>query len=412
MKKVNFRLPAYLLVAMTVIGFALLCASNSWQMNIVYVGLGFLGLFVLIYSILVLCNMGDKFLVLIAFMLMTIGVIMLCRLDIVMGAKQILWIGLGGIVFFLTYLVFYAIRFWNRMWLFYALGGICLFVTTLVFGETVNGSRNWIDLGPLSFQPSEVTKILYIMFLACKYSGSWTKPFLKASPRLVTAIVTYTYILFMVLQRDWGTILVVFLIYIFMIYVYEEDKRFLLFNIFAAAVVAVFGYLFLYHIQVRVDVWLNPWKDVSNKGYQIAQSLFAIASGGYFGRGLGNGSPSYIPEVHTDFIFSAICEEMGVFGGAAIIILYFLFAYRCFKITLNTQNLYNKAVGLGLTLMFSIQTFIIIGGVIKFIPLTGITMPFVSYGGTSIVVSFASLGIMQAISALEARKGGADKDDQ
>ena len=412
MKKVNFRLPAYLLVAMTVIGFALLCASNSWQMNIVYVGLGFLGLFVLIYSILVLCNMGDKFLVLIAFMLMTIGVIMLCRLDIVMGAKQILWIGLGGIVFFLTYLVFYAIRFWNRMWLFYALGGICLFVTTLVFGETVNGSRNWIDLGPLSFQPSEVTKILYIMFLACKYSGSWTKPFLKASPRLVTAIVTYTYILFMVLQRDWGTILVVFLIYIFMIYVYEEDKRFLLFNIFAAAVVAVFGYLFLYHIQVRVDVWINPWKDVSNKGYQIAQSLFAIASGGYFGRGLGNGSPSYIPEVHTDFIFSAICEEMGVFGGAAIIILYFLFAYRCFKITLNTQNLYNKAVGLGLTLMFSIQTFIIIGGVIKFIPLTGITMPFVSYGGTSIVVSFASLGIMQAISALEARKGGADKDDQ
>ncbi len=412
MKKVNFRLPAYLLVAMTVIGFALLCASNSWQMNIVYVGLGFLGLFVLIYSILVLCNMGDKFLVLIAFMLMTIGVIMLCRLDIVMGAKQILWIGLGGIVFFLTYLIFYVIRFWNRMWLFYALGGICLFVTTLVFGETVNGSRNWIDLGPLSFQPSEATKILYIMFLACKYSGSWTKPFLKASPRLLTAIVTYTYILFMVLQRDWGTILVVFLIYIFMIYVYEEDKRFLLFNVFAAAVVAVFGYLFLYHIQVRVDVWLNPWKDVSNKGYQIAQSLFAIASGGYFGRGLGNGSPSYIPEVHTDFIFSAICEEMGVFGGAAIIILYFLFAYRCFKITLNTQNLYNKAVGLGLTLMFSIQTFIIIGGVIKFIPLTGITMPFVSYGGTSIVVSFASLGIMQAISALEARKGGADKDDQ
>ncbi len=411
MKKVNFRLPAYLLVAMVLIGFTLLCASNNWQMNVVYVGLGFLGLFVLIYSILVLCNMGDKFLVLIAFMLMTVGVIMLCRLDIVMGAKQILWIGLGGFVFFFTYLIFYVIRFWNRMWLLYALVGIGLFVTTLIFGETVNGSRNWIDLGPLSFQPSEVTKILYIMFLACKYSGSWTKPFLKASPRLVTAIVTYIYIMFMVLQRDWGTILVVFLIYIFMIYVYEEDKRFLLFNIFAAAVVAIFGYLFLYHIQVRVDVWLNPWKDVSNKGYQIAQSLFAIASGGYFGRGLGNGSPSYIPEVHTDFIFSAICEEMGTFGGAAIIILYFLFAYRCFKITINTQNLYNKAVGLGLTLMFSIQTFIIIGGVIKFIPLTGITMPFVSYGGTSIVVSFASLGIMQAISALEARKGGAGEDD-
>ena len=121
---------------------------------------------------------------------------------------------------------------------------------------------------------------------------------------------------------------------------------------------------------------------------------------------MGNGSPDYIPEVHTDFIFSAICEEMGVFGGAAVIILFFLIAYRCFKITLNTSNSYNKAVGLGITLMFAFQTFIIIGGVIKFIPLTGITLPFVSYGGTSVVISFASLGIMQAISALEARKGG------
>ena len=226
----------------------------------------------------------------------------------------------------------------------------------------------------------------------------------------MTGGVTYLYILFLVLQRDWGTILVVFLIFLFMIYVYEQQKWFLPANVVAAAVVGVLGYLFLYHIQVRVGVWLNPWSDVSNKGYQIAQSLFAIASGGYFGRGLGNGAPDYIPEVHTDFIFSAICEEMGVFGGAAVIILFFLLAYRCFKITLNTTNSYNKAVGLGLTLMFALQTFIIIGGVTKFIPLTGITLPFVSYGGTSIVVSFASLGIMQAISALEARKGGGDNE--
>lgn len=408
-KKANYKLPAYLMVAMSIIGFTLLCAANDWQANVLYVGLGFLGLFVLIYSILVICRMGDKFLVLIAFMLMTVGVLMLCRLDIVMGARQIVWIVVGGIVFFLSYSFFYNIRFWNRLWLFYAFGGAALFVLTLVFGKTVNGSRNWISFGAISVQPSELIKILYIMFLACKYSGSFSKPFLKVAPTFVTGIVTYIYIMFLVLQRDWGTILVVFLIFIFMIYVYEEKTWFLWANILAATVVGILGYLFLYHIQVRVGVWLNPWEDVSNKGYQIAQSLFAIASGGYFGRGLGNGAPDYIPEVHTDFIFSAICEEMGVFGGAAIIILYFLLAYRCFKITLNTQNSYNKAVGLGLSLMFSIQTFIIIGGVIKMIPLTGITMPFVSYGGTSIAVSFASLGIMQAISALEERKGGREE---
>ncbi|MBR5614167.1 MAG: FtsW/RodA/SpoVE family cell cycle protein [Clostridia bacterium] len=411
MEKANFKLPAYLLIIMNALGFLLLFMANDYRANVLYVGLGLLGLFILIYSILVICNMGDKFLVLIASMLMTLGVLMLCRLDIIMGARQIVWICIGGMVFFVTYCIYYNIRFWNRMWFLYAAGGIILFVLTLVLGKTVNGSRNWISFGPLSFQPSEIIKIFYIMFLACHYSGSWTKPFLRLSPTLMTGAVTYVYILFLVLQRDWGTILVVFLIFIFMIYVYEEQKWFLFANIASAAVVAAFGYLFLYHIQVRVGVWLDPWADVSNKGYQIAQSLFAIAAGGYFGRGLGNGAPDYIPEVHTDFIFSAICEEMGVFGGAAVIILFFLLAYRCFKITLNTKNLYNKAVGLGITLMFALQTFIIIGGVTKFIPLTGITLPFVSYGGTSVVVSFASLGIMQAISALEARKGGTERDE-
>lgn len=409
MSKANYRLPAYLLVIMNVLGFLLLYMANDYQLNVLYVGLGMLGMFILIYSILVLCSMGDKFLVLLASMLMTVGVLMLCRLDIVMGARQIVWIGLGGIVFFAAYCIYYNIRFWHKMWFLYAVLGIAFFVVTLIFGKTVNGSRNWIDLGIIAFQPSEIIKILYIMFLACHYSESWKKPFFKISPMLMTGIVTYIYILFLVLQRDWGTILVVFSIFIFMIYVYEKNRWFLIANIGAATVVALLGYKFLYHIQVRVGVWLDPWSDVSDKGYQIAQSLFAIASGGYFGRGLGNGSPEYIPEVHTDFIFSAICEEMGVFGGAAVIILFFLLAYRCFKITLNTQNPYNKAVGLGLTLMFALQTFIIIGGVIKFIPLTGITVPFVSYGGTSIVVSFASLGIMQAISALEDRKG-ADRE--
>lgn len=411
MKKANYRLPAYLLIIMNILGFALLFMANDYKVSVIYVGIGMIGLFILIYSVLVLCRMGDKFLVLIASMLMTIGVLMLCRLDIIMGARQILWIGLGGIIFFVAYCVYYNVKIWNRLWFVYAAAGGILFVLTLVCGETVNGSKNWINLKIIAFQPSEIIKILYIMFLACKYSGSYNKTYFKISPMYMTGLVTYIYILFLVLQRDWGTILVLFSIYIFMVFVYEENRKFLVFNVLAAAVVGFLGYKFLYHIQVRVSVWLNPWQDVANKGYQIAQSLFAIASGGYFGKGLGNGSPLYIPEVHTDFIFAAICEEMGVFGGAAVIILFFLLAYRCFKITLKAKNEYNKAVGLGLTLMFALQTFIIIGGVTKFIPLTGITVPFVSYGGTSIVVSFASLGIMQAISAREERHAEEEREE-
>ena len=157
------------------------------------------------------------------------------------------------------------------------------------------------------------------------------------------------------------------------------------------------------HIQIRVHTWLDPWADVAGSGYQIYQSLFAIASGGFFGTGLGQGRPGYIPEVHSDFIFSAICEELGLFGGFAIILLFFIFTYRGIKIALKLPDGFDKCVATGITVMFGIQTFIIIGGVIKMIPLTGITLPFISYGGSSLLSSFISLGILQAISAKESK---------
>lgn len=410
-KGLNYRRPAYLLMLMNLLGFFLLYMANDYNLSILYIGGGLLGLFILIYTLIVLCKMGDKFIVLMACMLITIGVLLLCRLNIEYGLKQIIWVAIGGATFFAAYAIYYNIRFWNKLWMLYLLGGTGLFLATLILGDTVNGSRNWISFGNFSFQPAEITKILFIMFLSCYYSKSWTNPFMKITPKWLTCLGTYLFIGFLVLQRDWGTILVFFFIYIFMIYVYEKNFAFLALNIGAAAIVAILGYKFLYHIQVRVSTWLDPWSDISNKGYQITQSLFAIASGGYFGKGLGNGSPSYIPEVHSDFIFAAVCEEMGVFGGAAIILLFFLIAYRCFKISITAQDSFDKSVSLGLTLMFAVQTFIIVGGVIKMIPLTGITLPFVSYGGTSIVVNFASLGIIQAISAKEERGTGGDSHE-
>ncbi|MBQ2614660.1 MAG: FtsW/RodA/SpoVE family cell cycle protein [Clostridia bacterium] len=405
-KGLNYRRPAYLLILMNLFGFGLLFVKNSYDTKMLYVGAGLLGLFLILYTIIVLCRMGDKFIALMACMLITIGVLLLCRIDLSFGIRQIVWVAVGGIAFFVAYLVYYHIRFWDRMWMVYVILGTGLFLATLIFGKTINGARNWIAVGNVTVQPSELTKILYIMFLACYYSKAWDKPLGRITPKWGTLMVTYLFIGFLVLQRDWGTILVLFAIYIFMTYVYEKNYGFLLMNIAAALVVAFLGYRFLYHIQVRVSTWLNPWEDISNTGYQITQSLFAIASGNYFGRGLGNGSPGYIPEVHSDFIFAAVCEEMGVFGGAAIILLFFLIAYRCFKIAILAKDAYDKAVCFGLTLMFAVQTFIIVGGVIKLIPLTGITLPFVSYGGTSIVVNFVSLGIIQAISAKEERHGG------
>ncbi|MBO5505200.1 MAG: FtsW/RodA/SpoVE family cell cycle protein [Clostridia bacterium] len=400
----GYIMPVLLMLLGALMGFGLLYMKNDYNINIIYTGLVIECLFIVVYSIVVFTRMGDKFLVLFSFMLISIGMLMICRLDIEQGLKQIVWVGVGFVAFFGAYLVYYFIDIWERYWYLYVGLSVILFILTLAIGRTVKGSRNWIGVGSIAFQPSEVIKILYIMFLSCHYSGAWTKPIKeKITPSVMTAIVTYLFIGFLVLQRDWGAILVLFSIYIFMIYVYEKNPLFLAVNVGAALIVAFLGYKFMHHIQLRVTAWLNPWEHIEDIGYQVTQSLFAISAGGYFGKGLGNGAPYYIPEVHTDFIFSAICEEMGVFVGAAVILLFFLLAYRCFKISLKATNPYNKSVGLGVTLMFSLQCFIIIGGVIKFIPLTGITLPFVSYGGSSMVVSFISLGILQAISAREER---------
>lgn len=397
---VNYRRPAYLLILLDLLGFSLLFMAKDYNVNVFYNCLAVLALFVVMYSTLVIGHMGDKFILLMTFMLLSIGVLVLCRINIRYGFRQIIWIILGGISFFVAYFVYYKVKVWDKLWFVYFLIGVILFVVTLLFGKTVYGSKNWISIGGVGFQPSEITKIMFIMCLSCYYCGTWSGNLLgKFKPKWVTLAITYIFVGFLVLQRDWGTMLVMMSIYLFMVYVYEPDRKLLFFNIGALGIIGFIGYKLLYHIQVRVSTWLDPWSDIANKGYQITQSLFAIASGGYFGRGLGNGSPYYIPEVHSDFIFAAICEEMGIFGGVAIILLFFLIAYRCFKISIMTDNAYDKAVSFGVTVMFALQTFIIIGGVIKMIPLTGITLPFVSYGGTSIIISFASLGIVQAISA-------------
>ena len=158
------------------------------------------------------------------------------------------------------------------------------------------------------------------------------------------------------------------------------------------------GYMTMNHIQERVAIWKDPFADAGDMGYQIVQSLYAMASGGFMGSGLGQGSPDLIPVVKSDFIFSAIYEEFGMLGATAVIMLFFLLVYRGIKISLRCTNTFNKALTLGLSLMFGFQTFIIIGGVTKFIPMTGITLPFMSAGGSSLAASFIALAILQAVS--------------
>ena len=411
MSKIRLKPVLYLLL-LNVMGFLLLfLRSEPYDVNIVYAGLIVLSINIGIYLLMFFLDMGDVYLFLMVSILVSIGTIMLVRLDAQFGFNQVLWFCIGIVVFLISYLIFRFFKHWDKLLIFYILLSFTLFIATLVFGEARHGSKNWISIGGRTIQPSEFIKIVYVFALACFFTMKVKeKSFLDGEiysiPKKDIAMNVFVYIClgFLLLQKEWGTAVVFFLTFYVMMILYDTSKKLLLINASFAILGAIGGYFLTDHIKSRVVTWLDPWADASKKGFQITQSLFAITTGGYFGTGLGNGSPHFIPEVHSDFIFSAICEEMGIFIGIAIIMIYFIYAYRGFKIGLKANNEFLKALTFGLVLSFAFQTFIIVGGVIKMIPLTGITMPFVSYGGSSLVSCFVITGILTAVSYLERKR--------
>jgi cell division protein FtsW (lipid II flippase) len=401
-----------MLVLANIVAFGLLYYyKKPYDEMVLLEGLIVNGLICLSYFFIVKKNMGDEYLFLVVSMLANLGVLMIYRLDREMGFKQILWLVMGIALFFMSYYIYGKVKIRDKLMFYYYAAAMVLFMATLVVGSSINGSKNWIFIGGYSFQPSEIIKILFILTIACYFKNSeqlilnlkrnnfkYKLDNSQLKNKIAFFLMVYSFIGFLVLQKEWGTALLLFLIYFMILYTFDDDIKILLLNGTAAAIGATGGYFFVHHIRIRVEMWMNPWADAAGKGYQITQSMFAIGAGGFFGRGIGLGNPNLIPEVKTDFIFSAICEEVGIFGGIAVILLYFILVYRGFKISLYIKDSFKKLVALGITLMFGFQTFIIIGGVIKFIPLTGITLPFISYGGSSLTSGFIALGILQALS--------------
>ena len=330
-------------------------------------------------------------------MLVSIGIIMVYRIDSQLGVKQLLWLSFGILIFYLTYFMLRFINGWkNWMPLYLGLSYI-LFLLTFVLGKRKFGAINWISIGGYSFQPAEITKVLLIFIIASYYSNPEKFNKYKYADYYLMGIV-YSFIALLFLQRDLGTALIFYGIFLAMQFIYEERRILILYNIILFAAGGILGYIIFDHVKVRILTWINPWAYIDNKGYQITQSLFAIASGGFFGTGLGLGHPEFIPLSYTDFIFSAICEEMGLFTGIGIIMLFMILVYRGFKIALNQNDKFYKILALGVSVLFGIQSIVILGGVLRVLPLTGITLPFVSYGGSSILSSFIALGILQVAS--------------
>lgn len=359
-----------------------------------------IGLILIIYIsnfLLSKISSGDSYIFLIVTMLVSIGIIMIYRIDSSLGIKQLLWLIVGIFVFYATYFILKYIRGWKNWTYLYIGASYFLFIITFVLGERKYGAINWISIGGYSFQPTEITKLLLIFFIGSYYVNKERFEKFKYADYIPMGIL-YSFIGLLFIQRDLGTAVMFYGIFLGLQFIYEENRKLMAINLGLSSIGAVMGYFLFDHVKVRVLTWIDPWSYIDNKGYQITQSLFAIAEGGFFGTGLGLGHPEFIPLAYTDFIFPAICEEMGLFTGIGIIMLFMILVYRGFKIALSQHNKFYRILALGVSILFGLQTIIILGGVLKVLPLTGITLPFVSYGGSSMLSSFIALGILQVAS--------------
>ncbi len=326
--------------------------------------------------------------------LMDLSLIVLQRVEPSLAHRQLMWmcIGLAGMLFlpfFFRMIPRFEIFEWAYIIICYG-----LLICTRFFGVAKGGSTNWLSFGPeafkITFQPSEIAKFLFVFYLASVFRKrvEW-KQF------LTTAILSAGLVLLLVLQKDLGSALIFFMTYMVMLYIATSNEFLFLLGMGAASVAATGAYKLFSHVRVRVAAWQNPWADIDAGGYQIVSSLFAITTWGLFGSGLTKGMPKSIPVVESDMIFAAICEEFGVIFGAGVIGIFIMILYRGVRIALDCSRRYYSILAAGVTTMISFQAFVILGGVIKLIPLTGVTLPFVSYGGSSVLVSLMMIGLLQ-----------------
>lgn len=366
----------------------------------IYITLAFLPLIYAVYYLHVrLFPMGEIQLIVLSSFLTEMGLIMIYRVAPDLLIKQIIWIAVGFLLYFLAsyasmhYDWLYNVKYGDYVYLGVS---IVLLMSTLIFGREISGSKNWLTFGTISIQPSELVKIIYIIFLA-----RYLQKRKEIRDIIIIGVITIGVVGILVLEKDLGTALLFYLTAIFMVFASTSSILYTLTGIASLIFGGFISYFLFGHVRVRIEAWLNPWMDVPGKTYQIVQSLFAIGAGGFFGTGLGMGHPEYIPAVATDFIFSAISEEFGMLGAVALILVYFVIMYRGIRVALNSKDEFGALIAIGLTSMFSLQVFTIIGGVIKFIPLTGVTLPFVSYGGSSMIMSFITLGMLNGIALKE-----------
>jgi len=379
--------------------------------------LGFAGVMV---ALLVAAHLGvrrlapsaDPVILPVALLLNGLGYTMITRLNENLAGLQATWTAVGVAAFLGTLFFVRRARDLERYrYTFLALGLVLLLVPLVPgLGRNINGARIWIRLGPIGFQPGELAKIVLAIFFASylverrELLGDRIRvgPLRLPRPRLRVLLPLLAAwgvsIIVMVAEKDLGSSLLFFGLFIGLLWLATGQPAYLVGGAGLFALASSVAYRIFDHVQVRVQVWLDPWATAQGKGYQIVQSMFAFGSGGVAGSGLALGSPQRIPAAATDFIFAAIGEELGLLGTSAVLVAFVLLVGSGMRIALRAPHPFEKLLAAGLTLVIGLQSFIIIGGITRVVPLTGITLPFVSYGGSSLVANYILIALLLRIS--------------
>lgn len=333
------------------------------------------------------------------------GLAFITRVDPELAASQLVWLFVGIAALVGTLLAVPSLERLARYKYTIMLVGLILLLLPAVIGVEVNGAKLWLHFAGLSFQPAELAKILIVLFLAAylaqnrevlsvstrRVAGVWLPPARHLGPLIAMWGIS---LLVLVAEKDLGSSLLFFGMFLIIVYVATGRSAYVIVGIVLFAIGATGAYYAFGHVQTRVAIWIDPFADAAGRGYQLVQSLFALGAGRVLGVGINNGFPGRIPFVETDFIFAVIGEELGLLGGAALIVAYLVFCLRGLSTAARARSDMAAFTAAGLVGAFALQTFVIIGGVTRLIPLTGITLPFVSYGGSSILANFILLALL------------------
>ncbi|MGB8213488.1 MAG: FtsW/RodA/SpoVE family cell cycle protein [Anaerolineales bacterium] len=344
---------------------------------------------------------ADPYLLPVAALLTGWGILTIYRLEPGFGYRQTAWLLVCGIIFLFGLRLSPELRFLRRYKYIWLTGGLLLTALTLIFGTDPGGGYEhaWLGCCGVYFQPSEPLKLLLIIYLAA-YMADRLPLSLRPLPLFApTAVIMGVALLLLFVQRDLGTVSIFIFLYTVILYVASGRKRILLISLIGLALAGLAGYFLFDVVRLRVDAWINPWLDPSGRSFQIVQSLMAVANGGTSGRGPGMGSPGLVPVAISDFIFVAIAEETGLVGSLGLLALIGFFVARGLRAALRAPDNFRRILAAGLTAYIGAQSILIIGGNIRLLPLTGVTLPFVSYGGSSLLTSFLALLILLLISS-------------